>query len=85
MDNIPWAVSYFWHRVLCNLEEKLGGVFVSCWFDQTEVFLRENNQLVLKERSAFRREQISRRALPYIQDAAKEEFNLDIEVVICEE
>ena len=85
MDNIPWSVSYFWHRILCHLEEKLGGVSVSIWFDQTEAVSFENNRLVLNERSAFRRELISRRTLPYIQEAAKEEFNLGIEVVICEE
>ncbi len=85
MDNIPWSVSYLWHRILSRLEETLGGVSVSCWFDQTEAVSLENNRLVLKERSAFRRELISRRTLPYIQEAAKEEFNLDIEIVICEE
>ena len=85
MDNIPWSVSYLWHRILSRLEEKLGGVSVSCWFDQTEAVSLENNLLVLNERSAFRRELISRRTLPYIQEAAKEEFNLDIEIVIREE
>ena len=58
---------------------------VAAWMDHTEVISLVDNQLILKESGAFRRELISRRVLPYIQEAAKEEFNLDIEVVVREE
>lgn len=85
MENVSCSVSYFWHRILYCLEERLGGVAVASWLDQTEALSLENNQLVLKERSAFRREIISRRALSHIREAAKEEFNLNVEVVLLEE
>lgn len=85
MENIPWSVSYLWHRVLCRLEDQLGGVAVSCWMDQTEAICLENNQLVLKERSEFRRMLISGRACALIQQAVKGEFGLDVEVVLRED
>lgn len=85
MDNASCSVSYFWHRVLCCLEERLGGVAVASWLDQTEAISLKNNQLILKERSAFRREIIARRALAHIQEAAMEEFDLNVEVLLLEE
>lgn len=85
MDDASCSVSYFWRRVLHCLEERLGGVAVASWLDQTEAISLENKQLVLKERSAFRREITSRRALAHIHEAAKEEFNLNIEVALLEE
>ena len=85
MDHASCSVSYFWHRILYCLENRLGGVAVASWLDKTEAISLENNQLVLKECSAFRREIIARRALAHIQEVAKEEFNLNIEVVLLEE
>lgn len=36
MDNASCSVSYFWHRVLHCLEERLGGVAVASRLDRTE-------------------------------------------------
>ena len=85
MENLSWSVSYFWHRILCNLEARFNSIMIAAWFDRTEVVSVEGNKLFLKESSSFRRELISRKLLAVIQEAAKEEFGFDIEVVLREE
>lgn len=85
MESLSWSVSYFWHRILCNLEARFGSVMIAAWLDRTEVVSVDGNKLFLKESSSFRRELISRRVLAAIQEAAKEEFGFDIEVVLREE
>lgn len=85
MGNLSWSVSYFWHRILCNLEKRFGGVMIAAWLDRTEVVSVDGNKLILKESSSFRRELISRRVLVPIQEAAQEEFGFAIEVVLRDE
>ena len=85
MDNASCSVSYFWHRILCYLDERLSGGTVAAWLDQAEAISLEDNKLVLKETGEFRREIITRRLLALIQEAAKEEFGFDIEVILQEE
>ena len=85
METLSWSVSYFWHRILCNLESRFGGVMIAAWLDQTEAVSLGDKKLVLKESSEFRREIITRRLLAQIQESAKEEFGFVIEVVLQEE
>lgn len=82
MDKAPCSVSYFWHRILRCLEDRLGGVTVSAWLDQTEAVSLVDNKLILKETAEFRREIITRRLVAIVQKIAKEEFGSDIEVVL---
>lgn len=82
MGNAPCSVSYFWHRILRRLEDRLGEVTVAAWLDQTEAVSLVNNKLFLKETSEFRREIIIRRLVAIILEIAKEEFGSDIEVVL---
>ena len=82
MGNAPCSVSYFWHRILRCLEDRLSKVTVAAWLDQTEAVSLVNNKLFLKETSEFRREIIVRRFLGIILEIAKEEFGSDIEVVL---
>lgn len=85
MDKTPCSVSYFWHRILRCLEDRLGGVTVAAWLDQTEAVSLVDNKLILKEAAEFRREIITRRFFAMILEIAKEEFGSDIEVVLREE
>ena len=85
MDKTPCSVSYFWHRILRYLEDRLGGVTVAAWLDQTEAVSLVDNKLILKEAAEFRREIITRRFFAMILEIAKEEFGSDIEVVLREE
>lgn len=85
MDTAPCSVSYFWHRILRFLEDRLGGITVAAWLDQTEAVSLIDNKLVLKETAEFRREIITHRFFAMIMEIAKEEFGADIEVVLLEE
>lgn len=84
MDKAPCSVSFFWHRILRCLEDRLGGVTVAAWLDQTEAVSLVDNKLILKETAKFRREIITRRLVAIMQEIAKEEFGFDIEVVLRE-
>ena len=84
MDKATCSVSYFWHRILRCLEDRLGGVTVAAWLDQTEAVSLADNKMILKETVEFRREIITRRLMALIQESAKEEFGFDIEVTLQE-
>lgn len=84
MNSVSWSVSYLWHRILNQLENKLGEVVVAALMDHTEAISFQDNLLVLQEDSDFRRELISKKALPQIRLVAKEEFDFEIEVVLLE-
>ena len=77
-----YSSAYVWAKVLSHMEERLGAVTVSAWFDDAEgVELNENN-LILYSPSDFRREIIRRRCTDYIQDALKEVFNSDAKLMV---
>ena len=82
MGELSWSASYFWHRILRCLEDKLGSLTVSAWFDQTKVVTFCENKLVLEECSIFRRELISKRYVCLIQEVVQEEFGIAIEVIL---
>ena len=64
------------------MEERLGAVTVSAWFDDAEVVELNENNLILYSPSDFRREIIRRRCTDYIQDALKEVFNSDAKLLV---
>ena len=64
------------------MEERLGAVTVSAWFDDAEVVELNENNLILYSPSDFRREIIRRRCTDYIQDALKEVFNSDAKLMV---
>jgi len=45
MERLSWSVSYFWHRILCNLEARFGSVMIAAWLDRTEVVSVDGNKL----------------------------------------
>ena len=74
--------AYVWAKVLSYLEERLGAVTISAWFDDCEVVELNEDHLILYSPSDFRREVIRRRCVPYIQDALKEIFDSNAKVLI---
>ena len=68
--------------ILSHMEERLGAVTVSAWFDDAEVVELNENNLILYSPSDFRREIIRRRCTDYIQDALKEVFNSDAKLMV---
>lgn len=77
-----YSSAYVWAKVLSHMEERLGAVTVSAWFDDVEVVELNENNLILYSPSDFRREIIRRRCTDYIQDALKEVFNSDAKLMV---
>ncbi|MBQ8620988.1 MAG: chromosomal replication initiator protein DnaA [Oscillospiraceae bacterium] len=77
-----YSSAYVWAKVLNHMEERLGAVTVSAWFDDAEVVELNEDHLILYSSSDFRREIIRKRCTDYIQDALKEIFNSDAKLMI---
>ena len=77
-----YSSAYVGAKVLSHMEERLGAVTVSAWFDDAEVVELNENNLILYSPSDFRREIIRRRCTDYIQDALKEVFNSDAKLMV---
>ena len=77
-----YSSAYVWAKVLSHMEERLGAVTVSAWFDDAEVVELNENNLILYSPADFRREIIRRRCTDYIQDALKEVFNSDAKLMV---
>ena len=72
-----YSSAYVWAKVLSHMEERLGAVTISAWFDDAEIVELNEDHLILYSPSDFRREIISRRCNDYVRDALKEIFNSD--------
>ena len=77
-----YSSAYVWAKVLSHMEERLGSVTVSAWFDDAEVVELNEEHLILYSSSDFRRDIIRRRCTDYIQDALKEIFNSDAKLMV---
>ena len=77
-----YSSAYVWAKVLSHMEERLGAVTVSAWFDDAEVVELNEDNLILYSPSDFRREIIRRRCTDYIHDALKEIFNSDAKLLV---
>ena len=77
-----YSSAYVWAKVLAHMEERLGAVTVSAWFDDAEVVELNEEHLILYSASDFRREIIRRRCTEYIQDALKEIFSSDAKLMV---
>ena len=77
-----YSSAYVWAKVLNHLEDQLGAVTVSAWFDDAEIVELNEENLILYSASDFRREIIRRRCTSYIQDALKEIFNSDAKLMV---
>ncbi len=77
-----YSSAYVWAKVLIHMEERLGAVTVSSWFDDAEVVELNDEHLIIYSPSDFRQEIIRRRCTDYIQDALKEVFNSNAKVIV---
>ena len=77
-----YSSAYVWAKVLSHMEERLGAVTVSAWFDDAEVVELNEEHLILFSDSDFRRDIIRQRCTDYIQDALKEIFNSDAKLIV---
>lgn len=77
-----YASAYVWAKVLNHMEERLGTVTVSAWFDDAEIVEMTEEKLIIYSPDEFRREYIRRRYADYIHDALKEIFNSDAKLEV---
>ena len=77
-----YSSAYVWAKVLSHMEERLGSVTVSAWFDDAEVVELNENNLILYSPSDFRRDIIRRRCTGFVEDALKEVFNSDAKLLV---
>ena len=77
-----YSSAYVWAKVLNHIEEQLGAVSISAWFDDAEVVELNDEHLIIYSPSDFRREIIRRRCSGYIHDALKEIFNSDAKLIV---
>ncbi len=77
-----FASSYVWAKVLTHMENLLTDTIISTWFDDAEVVELTETKLVLSTAYEFRRDTIKNRCIPYIKDAMKELFEMDVEVEV---
>ena len=50
-----YSSAYVWAKVLIQLEERLGAVTISSWFDDAEVVELNDENLIIYSPSDFRR------------------------------
>lgn len=76
------SATFKWSRILNHLNERLGAVTVSAWFDEATVKEFSWNNLVIDAGSHFRCDVIRRRCLDYIRDALAELYSCHAEVTV---
>ena len=69
-----YSSAYVWAKVLGYMEEQLGSVIVSTWFDDAEVVELSEEQLIIHVSSEYRRDIIRQRYQSYIKEALQEIF-----------
>ena len=77
-----YSSAFVWAKILSHVEERLGSVTVSTWFDDAEVVELSEEKLILYSPSDYRREIIIKRYTGSIQDALKEVFNSDAKLIV---
>ncbi len=77
-----YSSAYVWAKILGYMEEQLGAVIISTWFDDAEVVELNEEHLILHTSSDYRREIITKRCGSYIQEALKEIFNSDAKLIV---
>ena len=77
-----FSSAYVWAKILSHMEERLGPVTVSAWFDDAEVVELNEDNLILYSPTDFRRDIIRERCTGYVQDALKEIFNSDAKLLV---
>ena len=77
-----YSSAFVWAKVLSHMEERLGAITVSAWFDDAEVVELTEEHLIIYSSSDFRREIIRRRCTEHVHDALKEIFNSDAKLIV---
>ncbi len=77
-----FSSAYVWAKVLGYMEEQLGAVTVSTWFDDAEVVELTEEHLILHTSSEFRQQIIRQRCVKYVQEALHTIFDSDAKLLV---
>ncbi len=77
-----YASSFIWAKVLGYMEDKLTEALVSDWFVDAELVEINDKQLILCSHDEFHYDVIKTKFTGYIQDAMKELFQKNLEIVV---
>ena len=77
-----YSSAYVWAKIIRHMEDRLSSITISATFDDAQIIDLNEDQLIVYSPNEFRRDIISRRYTPYIQDALKEIFNSDAKLVV---
>ncbi len=77
-----FSSAYVWAKVLGYMEEQLGAVIVSTWFDDTEVVELTEEQMILHTSSDYRRDIIIQRYVELIREAMQKIFQSDAKIIV---
>jgi len=77
-----YSSTYVWAKVFNYMEEQLGSVVLSAWFDDAEVVELNEEHLILHSPSDFRKEYILQRFAGIIKEALREIFNSDAKLIV---
>ena len=79
---LMFSSAYVWAKILGYMEEQLGSVIVSTWFDDAEVVELNEEQLIIHVSSEYRRDIIRQRYQSYIKEALQEIFRSDAKLTV---
>ena len=77
-----FSSAYVWAKIYGYMEEQLGNVVLSTWFDDAEVVELNEEHLILYSSSDYRREVIIKRYTEYIHEALKVIFDSDAKLIV---
>ena len=77
-----FSSAYVWAKIYGYMEEQLGSVVISTWFDDAEVIELTEDHLILYTSSDYRREVIIKRYTSIIHEALKQIFDSDAKLIV---
>ncbi|MBE6981361.1 MAG: chromosomal replication initiator protein DnaA [Ruminococcaceae bacterium] len=77
-----FSSAYVWAKILNYIEEQMGSIAVSTWFDDADVISLTEENLIIYSPSDFRRDLIRQRCADHIHDALKKIFNSDAKLLV---
>ena len=77
-----YSAAYAWAKAINYIEDQFGPYVITAWLDDAELVKLEDDQLVIYSPSDFRQESIRRSCKHHIEEALRDLFKREIELVI---
>lgn len=76
-----YSAAFAWAKAINYIDTQFGA-YISTWLDDAEVVEMKDDMLIIYSPSDFRQESIRRTCKQYIEDALKELYKRDIELIV---